>query len=101
MCFGSTIDFLLDDTTNVMNRINKSRKSIGALKYVWGATEATLTTKTKLCEAIPMNLALHGSENWSRDEANLSKLGRFYHEAIRRILGIRMGEVNDEKITNG
>ena len=63
MCLSSTIDFLLDDATDVINRINKARKSIGALNYVWDAKEVTLMTKIKLNEEIPMNLALCGSEN--------------------------------------
>ena len=101
VCLGSTIDFLLDDATDVINRINKARKSIGALKCVWDAKEVTLMTKTKLHEAIPMNIVSCGSENWSGNEADLNKLERFHHGAIRRILGIRMDEVKDEKITNG
>ena len=63
MCLSSTIDFLLDDATNVTNRINKARNSMGALKCAWDAKEVTLMTKVKFYEIIPMNLALHGSEN--------------------------------------
>ena len=54
---------MLDDATDFMSRINKARKFMGALKYVWNARKVTLMTKTKLGEAILMNLALHGSEN--------------------------------------
>ena len=31
----------------------------------------------------------------------LKKIDIFHHESIRRILGIRMGTVKEEKITNG
>ena len=71
MHLGSTIDFLFDDATNVLNRINKARKYMGALTCAWDAKEVTLMIKTKLHELILMNLALHGSENWSDNEADL------------------------------
>ena len=71
MCLGSTIDFLIDDATDVANRINKARKPMGTLKCLWDAKEVTLITKTKSHEAIPMSLTLRGSENWCGNEADL------------------------------
>ena len=49
-----------------------------------------MMTKIKLHKAIPMNLSLHGSENWSGNEADLKKIDMLRHKPIRRILGIRM-----------
>ena len=60
---GSNIDFLINDTMDVKNRISKANKSMGALKFVWDAVEVPLITKIKLYQAILMNLMLWGSEN--------------------------------------
>ena len=97
---GSNIDFLIDDTTDVRNRISKASKSMGALKFIWDAVEVPLSTKIKLYQAIPMNLMLWGSENWSGNKADIKLLDTFHHKSIRRILGITMGRVKDEEITN-
>ena len=45
---GSNIDFLIDDTTDVKNRISKASKAMGALKFIWDAVEVPLSTKIKL-----------------------------------------------------
>ena len=97
---GSSIDFLIDDTTDVKNRISKASKSMGALKFIWDAVEVPLPTKIKLYQAIPMNLMLWGGENWSGNKADIKLLDTFHHKSIRRILGISMGRVRDEEITN-
>ena len=47
-----------------------------------------------------MNLTLHGSENWSGNEADLKKIDVFYHKSIRKILGIRMSALKEEEINN-
>ena len=96
LCLGSTIGFLLDDATDVTNRISKAKKSMGTLKCMWDAKEVTLTTKIKLHKAIPTNLALCGSDNWSGNEADLKKIDFFHHKSVRRILGIRMSAVKEE-----
>jgi len=88
---GSNIDFLIDDTTDVKNRISKASKSMGALKFIWDAVEVPLSTKIKLYQTIPMNLMLWGSENWSGNKADIKLLDTFHHKSIRRILGISMG----------
>ena len=45
---GSNIDFLIDDTTDVKNRISKANKSMDILKFIWDAVEVPLDTKIKL-----------------------------------------------------
>ena len=47
-----------------------------------------------------MNLMLWGGESYSGNKADLKSLDTFHHKSIRRILGISMGEVKDEEITN-
>ena len=43
---------------------------------------------------------LQGGENWSGNKADIKLLDTFYHKSIRRILGITMGRVKEEEITN-
>ena len=42
------IDFLIDDTMDVKNRISKVNKSIDIQKFVQNAAEVSLITKLKL-----------------------------------------------------
>ena len=59
-----------------------------------------LDTKIKLYQAIPINLILWSSENWSGNKADIKMMDTFYHKSIRRILGIIMRRVKDEEIIN-
>ena len=47
-----------------------------------------------------MNLLLWGCESWALRESLLNKLDVFLHRSIRRILGISILQVKDEKISN-
>ena len=51
--------------------------------------------------AIPCNLLQWGCENWALRKATLRKLEVFLHQNIRKILGIAITQVIDERITNG
>ena len=91
---------MLDDATDVNNRINKAAKSMGALKCAWNAKEAPIATKIKLCQAIQVSLALRGSENWSRNKDNSAMMEVLHHESISVIIGVTMGQAKEEEITN-
>ena len=67
LCLGSNVDFLIDDIMDIKNRISKASKAIGALIFVQDTVEVLITIKIRLCEAIPMNLILQGSKNWSNN----------------------------------
>ena len=56
------IDFLLDDTTDVKNRISSANKALGALSFIWDLAEVALETKIHLYLAIPINLVLWNGE---------------------------------------
>ena len=73
---------------------------MGALKFVWDAKEASTRAKMKLCEAMPMNSLLWGSENWSRNKADTAMAEAFHHKSIRRMLGISMMQVKEQEIKN-
>ena len=49
---------------------------------------------------IPINLLLWGCESWALWTSLLKKLEVFLHRRIRRILGISMNEVKDQRIKN-
>ena len=42
---GLLIDFLLDNSTNIKNRINSASKALGALSFIWNSNEVSLKTK--------------------------------------------------------
>ena len=48
----------------------------------------------------PLNVLLWGSETWNLIKANLKKLNKFPHSAIRWILGIKWEKMKEERITN-
>ena len=48
----------------------------------------------------PVNMLLWGAESWSITKKILKKLQSFHHSSIRRILGIRIDEVQESHITN-
>jgi len=97
---GSTLIFLLDDTVGVKCRILKALKAMGALKSIWEAKEVPLIAKRKLYKAIPVNLILWESENWSGNWNDLKLMEAFYYKAIHRILGISMKRVMEEETKN-
>ena len=49
---------------------------------------------------IPWNLLLSGFERWALRQSLLDKLVVFLHRSIRRILGIRIGQVRERHIKN-
>ena len=90
----------MDDTSDAKARIGKASKTAGALNFVWKSNQIYLETKKKLHLAIPLNLALLNGETWSGNKADLESLDVFHHKTIRKILGINMLQVKDERITN-
>ena len=80
---GSLIDFLLDDSTNVKNRISSASKALGTLSFIWDSGETSNETKIKLYLTIPIKLILSNAKIWSRNQADLNSLDVFYYKAIR------------------
>ena len=72
MCIGSTLNFIMDDTEDVKNRINKVTKSMGAFNVIWEAREIPLKSKIKLHEAMLMDLLLWESDDWSVNKGNVN-----------------------------
>ena len=80
--------------------ITATSQSMGALKNVWDNPHMDLYNKYLLFRAIPMNLLLWGCETWSLRQVLLNKLEVFLHRNIRRILGVNMTQVQEQRIRN-
>ena len=52
------IDYMLDDTIDILARIKNANKAIDALKFIWDTDKASLETKIYLYLSIPINLVL-------------------------------------------
>ena len=74
--------------------------SIGALAKIWTDASVDNHSKYLIFLAIPINLLLWGCESWALRTSLLKKLEVFLHRSIRRIPGISMTEVKDQRITN-
>ena len=52
------IDYMLDNTMDILARIKNANKAIGMLKFIWDIDEASLETKIHLYLSISINLVL-------------------------------------------
>ena len=55
---GSHIDYLLDNSADIIIRIRQASKAVGALNFIWDAESVIIKTKVKLYLAKPVNLVL-------------------------------------------
>ena len=49
---------------------------------------------------MPLNLLLRGCEAWALKQTAIDDINVFIHQSIRRIIGINMTQVKEEKISN-
>ena len=75
---------MIGDTICVKCR--KSAKSIRFLGIVWNNNQIPIESKTKLCDAMPVNLLLWGSENWSGRKSDLKLIEVIHLKSLRRLL---------------
>ena len=73
---------------------------MGSLSSYWSDKSVDLKSKYLVFAAIPRNLLLWGREIWDLRTSLLSKMEVFLHRSVRRILGITMTEVKEERIRN-
>ena len=73
---------------------------IGGLDKFWRYHHVDMYSKYMIFWEIPCNLLLWGFESWDLRQSLLKKLEVFLHRSIRRILGIRMGQVRERHIKN-
>ena len=97
---GTNVSYNLKDDYDISQRITKAFQSMGALKNVWDDPHIDLYSKYLLFMAIPINQLLWGCESWALKESSLKDIDIFITQSIRRIIGISMTEVKENKITN-
>jgi hypothetical protein len=97
---GTLISFDLRDDADIKMRIKKASQAMGRMKNVWEDKYVDKETKYLFFLAIPINLLLWGCETWALKAESVKNLDVFIHRSVRRILGIRMQQVKDERITN-
>ena len=73
---------------------------MGDLAKLWTYDSVENFSKYLIFLAIPINLLLWECEIWALQTFLLKKLEVFLHSSIRRILGIIIIEVKDQRITN-
>ena len=73
---------------------------MGMLKYVWDNPHIELYSKYMFFMAMPLNLLLWGCESWAIKKTTYDNLNVFIHQSIRRIMGISITQVKEEKISN-
>ena len=99
-CLGSNTNFMLDGTEDVKNRINKSSKSMGGLRFLWNERDVPLESKIKIYTSIPISILLWGGDDWSRNKDNVRRIEKFQNKAIYRTLGTTMAQLKEEETTN-
>ena len=92
------ISFSYIDDYDVGRRIGMANVLIGALARFWDDHHIDMYSKYTIFRAIPCNLLLWGCESWYILATLLDKIEVFIHRGIRRILGIKMGQVRERHI---
>jgi len=97
---GSFISYHLRDDYDIEQKLSVAYRSMGALHNLWKNPHVDLYSKYQFFMAIPLNLLLWGCEAWALKVSSLKKLEVFLHKSIRRILGINILQVQDERKKN-
>ena len=97
---GSWISYDLTDSYDILCRITKANKPIGALKFFWQAKGVDVRFKYLIYMVIPLNILLWRCESWALTKDLIKKNDLFHITCLRRILGIKWSEVVDDKISN-
>jgi hypothetical protein len=97
---GSYISYNLRDDFDIETRIAAARKSVGALSSFWNNPHVDTYSKFLIYKAIPINLLLWGCETWAPRQGLLRKLEVFLQKSMRRILGISMYQVAEDRLHN-
>ena len=97
---GSNVSYNLKDDYDISERITKAFQNMGALKNIWDDPHVDLYSKYLLFLAVPINQLLWGCESWALKESSLNDIDIFITQSIRRIIGISMAEVKENRISN-
>ena len=97
---GACISYNLRDDHEIERRLAAASSSMGALRNFWRDDHVDNFNKQQIFIAIPINILLWGCETWAIRSDQMKCLEVFLHRSIRSIMGITMGQVKDERISN-
>ena len=73
---------------------------MGANKNLWNCPHTDMFSKYQLFLAVVVTQLLWGCESWTLKEISLNDIDVFLHQSIRRIIGIRISQVMEERVSN-
>ena len=97
---GSFVSYNLSDDYDISQRITKAYQMMGMLNNLWRNDHVDLYSKYLFFLAMPISQLLWGCEGWALKESNFDDLDVFLHRSIRKILGVRILQVQEERISN-
>jgi hypothetical protein len=97
---GSFLTTHLSNDRDITIRIRKATQKVRGLTNFFLNKAVDLFTNKLIFLAIPVNTVLRGCESWALKAQHINKLQVFFHQLIRRILGINMRRVEHDRIKN-
>ena len=97
---GCFVSYNLCNDYDVYIRLTSDSSSMGALNRFWKDISVNLCSKYLIFLAISINILTLGCEIWALRVSLLDKIGVLLNRNIRRILGITMTQVKEERITD-
>ena len=97
---GTLTHFDLKDDKDVAERCKKAWCIMGSMKHIWDCPCIEMKTKYLYFIAMPIGLLMWGCATWALRKDLEKKLSSFQHRVIRRILGISMLDVKEDRIRN-
>ena len=87
---GSTLTPDLDDSHDILRRINLGTLSFRELSNVLLNRRINLKLRSRLFLQIPVNVALWGCTSWAIQAGPLDRLKKWYYKCCRKILGVTL-----------
>jgi len=96
---GSHLVPSLSDEYEIDRRLKFAAAQLREMDNTWKSS-MDLQSKKLFFLQIPLNTALFGCEYWALTDSLRAKLSAFYHRGLRRVLGLNMRDVEQDKIRN-
>lgn len=85
---GTMLSSQPNDDIDIEARISAAARSFGALSFLLRSTKFSTKAKKPIFIMCVVSTLLHGSENWTGKEINITKLTSFFNNCIRAMLRI-------------
>ena len=86
---GSVLDANGSSRTECLRRIGIASSCMNNLSNIWKQAHLSLGTKLRLYSTLILPVLLYGSETWTLNKYEISRLEAFHMQCQRRILNIR------------